>query len=243
MGFLKVFFVPSKIIMLLIIIALVLLVLKRRQQIAKRLLIASGILYLIFSSGIVATLLLHPLEYHYPYLQHPQDYPQSKAIVLLTAYSVDDQDVPLSSRMNSSSLFRVVETHNIYKHCQNCRVYITGNPDNAAVMQAQLIQLGIPDSAISIDTAATHTYISAVNMRQVFKDEPFFLVTSGGHMPRAMGVFEKQGMRPIAAPTDFIMPKNILMAPIIPKAHHLHFSDLAVTEYAALAWYWVMDRI
>jgi len=210
---------------------------------AKRLLIGAAVLYLVFSSGIVATLLLHPLEYQYSYLKNPQDYPQSKTIVVLTAYSVKDPNMPLSSRMNSSSLYRVVEANNIYKQCHDCRIYVSGPQESAEVMQEQLIQLGVPRSSISLDTAAMHTYNSAVNMRQVFKDEPFFLVTSAGHMPRAMGVFEKQGMQPIPAPTDHRMPKDILQAPIVPKSHHLYFSDLAVTEYAALVWYWLTDRI
>ena len=38
---------------------------------------------------------------------------------------------------------------------------------------------------------------------------PFILVTSAGHMPRSMAVFEAQGMQPIPAPTEFITHDNI----------------------------------
>ncbi len=206
-------------------------------------LIGSTVIYIVFSSGIIATILLHPLEYHYPYLKNPQEYPQSKAIVVLTAYAAKDYDMPLSSRTNSASLYRVVEAVRIYKQCQNCHIYISGPQESAEVIQELFIQLDIPHSSISLDTVSAHTYHSAINMKKILKNKPFFLVSSAGHMPRAMGVFEKQHMQPIPAPTDHRMPKDVMDAPIEPKSHHLYFSDLAVTEYAALAWYWLVNRI
>ena len=80
-------------------------------------------------------------------------------------------------------------------------------------------------------------------LRTLLGAEPFFLVTSAGHMPRAMGVFVKQGSRPIPAPTDFSLPKDPLAAHIAPNPLHLYYSDLAINEYAGLLWYYLTDKI
>ena len=39
--------------------------------------------------------------------------------------------------------------------------------------------------------------------RGICKSEPFYLVTSALHMPRAMKLFLKQGLNPLAAPSDY----------------------------------------
>jgi uncharacterized SAM-binding protein YcdF (DUF218 family) len=65
----------------------------------------------------------------------------------------------------------------------------------------------------------------------------FLLVTSAGHIPRAMGVFRKLGMNPRAAPTYYLTRRNWLAVQYLPSPLHLQYSDLAVSEYAALFWY------
>jgi len=62
-------------------------------------------------------------------------------------------------------------------------------------------------------------------------------VTSAYHMPRAMEVFQKMKMNPIAAPTDFKMEKNYDILDFFPDAQNLRKSDLVFHEYFAILFY------
>jgi len=234
---------PSGFATLLFLLALVLLLLRRRQKIAVVLLIASGSIFTAFSSGTVASFLLSPLEYRYPYLKNPSAYPQVNKIVVLTAYATEDALMPLSSYVNSSSAYRLLEANHLYRACAQCEIIVSGYDAAAVIMKTLLTELAVPAEKIQVDGNSPHTVNSALNLSSLLGNKPFFLVTSAGHMPRAMGVFIKQGMQPIPAPTDFSLPKDPLEASITPSPLHLYFSNLAINEYVGLAWYYLTGKI
>lgn len=240
---LRALILPSGCAVLLIAVALVLLLIGKRQRTAVGLLVASGCIVTIFSSSAVASLLLSPLEYRYPYLKDPAQYPQAKAIVVLTGYAATDALMPLSSYVNSSSAYRLLETKHIYLSCGQCEVIVSGYAEAAIIMRDLLTELGVPASKIRVDNRSSHTDESAYNLRALLGEQPFFLVTSAGHMPRAMQVFTKQGLQPIPAPTDYSLPKDPLAAQLTLSPLHLYFSDLAINEYAGLAWYYLSGKI
>jgi uncharacterized SAM-binding protein YcdF (DUF218 family) len=216
---------------------------ERFRRFSLPLLIFAGSVIVIFSTGTVAGLLLSPLEYEYPFVRNPKEHPGATKIVVLTGYGADYPLVPLTSKVNSASAFRVLEAQRLYFSCPKCEIIITGNNPAASLMKAMLVSMRIPAEKIRHDGESAHTYISAQTLGQWLQDEPFFLVTSAGHMPRAMGVFRKQGLNPIPAPTDYQLPKNFLDADFNPTPQHLYFSDLAVREYAGIAWYKLTGKI
>lgn len=239
----KALIVPSGFAASLFSIALILLLLRRWQRGVIGLLAISGAILMIFSSGPVASLLLRPLEYRYPYLKHPDQYPQADAIVVLAGYAAENHLMPLSSQVNISSAYRILEAKHLSQTCSRCEIIISGYENAPAIMKALLTELNIPASKIQIENNSPHTNASATNLRAQLKNRSFFLVTSAGHMPRAMGVFTKQDLQPIPAPTDYSLPKNPLNAPIAPNPLHLYYSDLAVNEYAGLAWYYLTGKM
>lgn len=204
---------------------------------------ASGLVLLVFSNGLVATLLMSPLEYEYPALQDPTRYPEVRTIVVLTGWAADDDVFPLSARMNSSSAFRVLEAANLYAARPDCRVLVTGSDVAARIMHRQLQRLGIPDQALLIDVESQNTAASAARVRKLLGDAPVFLVSSAGHMRRAMWTFQQQGVRPIAAPTDHLLPRSARNASWTTSATHLQASDLAAHEYVGLVWYRLRDSL
>lgn len=197
----------------------------------------AGLLYLLFSNGFIATLLMSPLEYAYPAMQDPLRFPEVQSIVVLTAYAAEDSDMPLSSRLNSSSTFRVMETANLFARRPDCQVIVSGGAIAARMMGEQLRLLGIPEKRLVIDDQSAHTNSSAESLAGMLAGKSVFLVTSAGHMERAIGVFRKHGITPIAAPTDYQLPRSASDASWMPSPIHLLASDLAVHEYLALAWY------
>lgn len=243
MSWIKDLLLPSGLIMLLLLLSSVLLFLPRWRRIAYLAIASATSFYLVFSSGWTSSLLLSPLEYRYESLQQPGNYPDVENIVVLTAYVADDPLMPLSSRFNSNSLFRIVEAHNIYKACERCRIIVSGTARYVELMHEQLLALGIPGTDLLTDPIDGHTVDSAESLARKLESKQFFLVTSAGHMVRSMGVFRKQGFRPVPAPTDYLMPKDFTRASIMPTAQHLMFTDLAVNEYLGILWYRMTGKI
>jgi uncharacterized SAM-binding protein YcdF (DUF218 family) len=209
-----------------------------------RVLVVLAIFILIpMSTGTVATILLSPLEYQFPIVDDIKYDESIHNIVVLTGAAEDDSQWPLSSRLNSSSTYRLLEAYRLFEACLDCQVYFSGDGVAARLMKQLLVAMGVPEDHVFVDGESPHTYDSAVNIKKNIRAEKFYLVTSAGHMPRAMGVFKKQGMDPVAAPTDFLQPKNFRKASLSLSPLHLYWSDLAIREYEALIWYHLADKI
>jgi len=235
--------VPSNLVLLVGFTGIGLLFLPRWRRIAPYFLTSAICLLLVLSSGKTAAALSGPLEYAYPKAPAPGADSAAKAIVVLAAYAADDPNMPLSSRPNSSALFRIVEAVHLWRACGQCSVIVTGVNPTTKVMGESLVALGIPSGQLRIDSEAANTYGSAVNMRTLLGEQPFYLVTSAAHMPRSMGVFLKQGLRPIAAPTDHQVPAVVAQADWAPSSLSLYFTDLAMHEHIGMLWYRLTGRI
>jgi uncharacterized SAM-binding protein YcdF (DUF218 family) len=228
---------PSNLAILSMVIGISMLFFDRFRGLAKALLIFAGSVILIFSTGTVAALLLSPLEYQYPFVKDPTEYPEVKIIVVLTGYAEDNPLIPPSSKVNSTSAFRLLEAQRLYLSCSGCKIIISGNKPATTLMKELLVTMGVPSGNLREDSTSAHTYISAQTLHQWFDEEAFYLVTSSGHMPRAIGVFEKQGMNPVPAPTDYKLPKDFLKAGMHLSPQHLYWCNLAIREYIGIAWY------
>jgi uncharacterized SAM-binding protein YcdF (DUF218 family) len=240
-GILKALVLPSNICFLLAAIGLALCVHVRTRKAALITLASAGVLLVTFSCGKTATWLLSPLEYAYPRV--PDQAAPVRAIVVLAAYAANDPDMSLGDRPNSASLYRVVESALLWQRCHECVVIVTGGSPTTNVLAELLVLLGVPRTQVRLDSDAADTSKSAVNMRRLLGDTPFYLVTSAGHMPRSMAVFTAAGTRPLPAPTDHRLPKNVAQAEWHLSAFHLECSDLAMHERFGMWWYRLRGRI
>ncbi len=233
---------PSHLAAVLIVAGIVFLRPVKSRAYGKALLVAGASTYFIFSNGVVATLLLRPLEYRYPPVMQVTEFSDVESIVVLTAYAVDDPSLPVSSRASSSVAFRVLEAARLFRESDANRIIVSGDGLAASVMLEMLTDTGVPGTAISVHGDAMHTSDSAYQLVDQLAGERFFLVSSAGHMPRAMGVFRKKGLVPVAAPTDYQLSRRIGPGSVRPSPLHLLGSDLAINEYAGLLWYRVSGK-
>ena len=236
-------FLPSGFATLLFLAGLATTAIGRTRRMSCRLFAAAAAVLVIFSNGLVATLLMIPLEYAQPALLDPRAHTDTQVIVVLTAYAAGDANMPESAHMNASSAFRILEAANLSFLRPDCRVIVTGSAEAARIMGHQLRILGVSDERLSIDITSNTTAASATRLKSMIGDSSLFLVTSAGHMRRAIGVFRKSGMHPIPAPTDYQLPGNALYASWTTSPIHLEASDLAIHEYFGLAWYSLTNKI
>jgi len=243
LGHLPAAVVPSGFATVLFLAGSVALLFRRTRSLALPLMAGAATVLLAFGNGLVASLLASPLEYSYPALRDPHQYPDAKVIAVLTAYAADDVEMSLSGRLNASAAFRVLEAANLWTARPDCLVVVSGSATAADIMARQLRSLGIPDRALVVDGDSDSTAESAVYLGGIAGGRSAFLVTSAGHMRRAVGVFRKNGITPIPAPTDYQLPRLARHASWTTSASHLQASDLAVHEYLALVWYRMTNRL
>jgi uncharacterized SAM-binding protein YcdF (DUF218 family) len=84
--------------------------------------------------------------------------------------------------------------------------WLSSGPSPAEDMQALLLFLGVPAEDIWLEGESRNTYENAPYSRQILDAkgiDQIILVTSAQHMPRSVGLFEKQGLEVLPAPADF----------------------------------------
>lgn len=229
--------VPSGLAYTLFVLGLLAAVKAQWRRFSWAMLALSGAITMVFSTGSVATALLSPLEYEYPAVHDTRTHQDIQHIVVLTGYAADDPDMPLTGRMHWASAFRVMMALQLQRGgCDSCDVIVSGDPITAKVMGESLIALGLPKERLKLETESPTTAASAENLQSMVK-EPFFLVTSAGHLRRALAVLRKQGLQPVPVPTDYQGPKDWRNAEERPSPQSLVTSDLAMHEYIGLLWY------
>ncbi len=216
---------------------------RRTRSLGSLLLALGSLALLILSTGPVSSALLNPLEFKYAAYGQKASDPDAGFIVVMAGYAVDVDYYPLSSKVNSSALFRLVEAHQIWNRDRAKRVVVTGHADVPGMMAELLAALGVAPESIMMENQSNNSFESARNVKEIVGENRFVLVTSAGHMPRSMAIFKKLGMKPIPAPTDFLASRNPFDAGFLPSAEYLHYSELAFHEYVGMAWYWLRGRI
>ncbi len=232
---------PLPLLLFLGLAGLLLLWFSRRQHTGKALVGLALLLLAVASSPWVANRLLGPLERHYPPILTRQ--PTTEYIVVLGGGHVSEQGLPAVSRLNGSSLARLVEGIRLYRLHPGSKLLLSGGPvfdpkPEAATMQAVALALGVPAHDITIEVASRDTAEQAKHLAPLLGDKRFLLVTSASHLPRAMALFRQQHLSPIAAPTDYQVKHGQQHGPgrYFPGASSLRKSEIALHEHLGLAW-------
>jgi uncharacterized SAM-binding protein YcdF (DUF218 family) len=160
----------------------------------------------------------------------------------LGAGNSGDARYPANEKLSSASLSRLIEGIRIYKQIPNCKLILSGGrifgsqPDSA-VMNNVASMLGVKPEDIVVEAGSRDTFNEAVFLKRIIGDKPFILVTSAYHMPRAIALFNQQGMYPIAAPTQLLIKKKTtVFKSFFPNSTYLVYSDIAIHEYLGMLW-------
>ncbi|MFV0548291.1 MAG: envelope biogenesis factor ElyC [Limnobaculum xujianqingii] len=232
---------PLPFLLLLMAIALLLLWFSRWQKSAKTLLTVSWLGLLLLSLQPVADRLLMPIENQYATYQKndPIDY----IVVLGGGYTYNPEWAP-SSNLFPNSLPRVTEGVRLYRQHPGAKMIFTGaeaisNPlPNAKVAAMVAESLGVPEQDIIILPQAKDTIEEAQAVAQIAQQKTLLLVTSANHLPRAMRIFQKEGLNPIPAPANQLATLGPLnpWEKAFPSAFYLSHSERAWYETLGNLW-------
>lgn len=207
---------PTTATLVLLGVAVALFWLGRWQRAAK--VMASGALAILLlgTSDFFVNATLRPLEGHYlPLYPRAQlDAAISAAgstphwIVVLGGGDTADPSVPANDQLSDSGLSRVVEGIRLLRLVPGTKLLLSGGvgakEKHADALGAVATSLGVSADQMELDKSAWDTEQEAHNLSPRLGREPFFLVTSAFHMPRAMALFRHAGAQPIAAPTHHL---------------------------------------
>ena len=94
----------------------------------------------------------------------------------------------------------------------NARIVLSGASQEAVDGRSMLVAAGISGARIVTETQAKNTWENAMFTRALIGAEgkaPWILITSGLHMPRAIGAFRQAGLNVVAVPTAPLAPETL----------------------------------
>ncbi|MFP1748778.1 envelope biogenesis factor ElyC [Lonsdalea quercina] len=233
---------PLPLLLLLMGIALLLLWFTHRQKTGRVVLTVSWLMLTLLSLQPVADRLLLPLESSYP-TWHPGQQRVGFIVVLGGGYTFNPEWAP-SSNLVGNSLARVTEGIRLYHANPGAKLIFTGaaakgNPVTSASTAARVAEsLGVPAEDILQVGTARDTSEEAAGTARWVGQQPFLLVTSANHLPRAMRFFEGQGLHPIPAPANQLAITSPLnpWEKLFPSALYLSHSERAWYETLGGLW-------
>jgi len=186
----------------------------------------------------VSNAILKPLEdSHSALLRTPMD---AKYVVVLGGGHKSNEGLSITSQINSISQNRLNEGIKHYNILDDAKLIVSGyggyDKNSHAFMQEILaMSLGVPRKDILRSDKARDTREEALYLKKTLEGKKFILVTSASHMKRAMLLFQKAGLDPIAAPTNHLAFETKGFASYF-SSKNLYKVEVAIHEYLGLAW-------
>jgi uncharacterized SAM-binding protein YcdF (DUF218 family) len=223
---------------------------ERRARWGKRWLSALFISYLLMATPLVASSLEKLLQGNLGVKQSNIEATDVDAILVLggggASYSAGDQEL---SVMSESSALRLIAGLSLWQQLDTDWIVVSGGDNPRAglltaeseTMQDSLIEFGVPDNRILVESGSANTHDQAINLAALFASndiDRFILVTSPTHMRRAYLTFIEAGFDPIpAAALEHSQSKETIDASLLPNLDALDASRNVLRELFGLLYY------
>jgi len=247
--FLPLFVYPLGLSLILLLIAL--FVFKKKG--AKKLIMLAFLILWVCSTDPLSKALTQSLEWQYSY---PETVPEADVIIVLGG-GTEAAIPPRTFVEVNSAGDRVFTAAKLYREGKAPILLLSGgniewlndsNSTPADQMAELLTFLGVPSSAMILESTSKNTYENVLNVKEIITEEGYekiLLVTSAMHMPRSVKLFEKQGIDVIPIPVDYSIVEeqqeqasfldNLLG--LIPSAGNLSVTTNALKEYLGIWMY------
>lgn len=245
------FAIPSNLAIILGLLGAVLLV-TRLARVGRCLLVASVIALALLGLSPLGNALIIPLEDRFPPWDDTHGAPDG-IVVLGGGITPDVSDARHEVALNEAAE-RVTTAAALARRYPAARIIYSGgsgalifSEGNEAVSAVRILEtLGVAPERVIAEEQSRNTVENAVFSMLLAMPQPgerWLLVTSGYHMPRAIGVFRKAGFPVEAYPVDWRTrgPQDALR-PFSTLGSGLERADTAVREWVGLLAYWLTGR-
>ena len=167
-------------------------------------------------------------------------------ILVLGGGHTDDTRFPANNQLSDQALVRLSEGIRIHRQLPGSTLITSGGSGESEIAQAKILAntallLGVDSSHLKMQTQPKNTWAEANEYKRLYADSAqLVLVTSAAHMPRAMYLFRKAGLNPIAAPTNHLVKKGTREKDFwywFPSSGNIKLMESAIHEYLGLLWY------
>lgn len=194
------------------------------------------------STDLVGNALLRPLEFKYGPVADDAIPGDVRYIVVLGSGYLPRDGIPVTAALSDDALVRVVEGVRLARRLPNAKLILSGGtapglPPCAIGYRILAVALGVDEASTLLFTQPRDTAEEAQAVASTLHDEPFLLVTSAYHMPRAMRLMKNAGTRAIPATTAHLVSAGGGWGwrLLLPRASGLSKSEYALHEYVGLA--------
>ena len=242
---------PSSVILLLILFS-TLLLWTRWAWAGRRMVLLGALLFLVCGLSPLGYALYVPLEERFARADLEKIKPDG-IIVLGGAEETlvaEARNVPALNEAGE----RILEAAMLAWRFPKTRVVFTGGTANviygggteADSARAHMISLGLSPDRLILEDKSRDTYENALYSRVLLAPKPgerWLLVTSAGHMPRAVGCFRSLGFNVLPWPVDYRTRGKQDMSRMFDKpSQGLRRVDRAAREWIGLIVYYVLGR-
>ncbi len=224
-----------------LLISAALLARSRRGKLAHALSLAAAALVLLPATGVVADLLVRPLEGQHPAVLEVQGLaPMPRYVAVLASGYHPRPGLPASAALDPTGVVRLTEGLRLLRQLPpGSQLLLSGGrqrdePPIARGYAALAAALGTPAAAIVMleEPVDTRAEIEAIRAR--VGTEPVLIVSSAVHMPRVMALAAREGLHALAAPTDYLSDPGRVHLGVVPSSAALRRSEAALHEYVGL---------
>lgn len=199
----------------------------------------------------VGSLLTSILENRFPI---PQKLPVSVDGIIALGGVVDAYESEKRGQFQiGSAIERITSLVELAQKYPEAKVVFTGGTGSATLPQYKeadgvkkfLSLFRIDQDRVIYERESRNTFENAKLSKELLKPQPeetWILVTSAFHMPRAVGVFRKQGWNVIAYPVDFEAPSDARLRLRLDLVGGLQEMSKASHEWLGLVVYWLTGR-
>jgi uncharacterized SAM-binding protein YcdF (DUF218 family) len=212
-----------------------------RKRLSTALFILAAATAYASSTGVVGDSLLGPLERQYPALRDDQSFPGVNWIVVLGSDYSPRAGIPVTAALDPDGLARIVEGLRLAHKYSGMRLLVSGGAPAGlappAHGYAELARdLGIEDSSLMVSDQPLDTGEEARAVVKLLGSQPFLLVTSAYHMPRAMRQMRRAGAAAIPAPGQQLVKSetSVDWGKLLPGSAGLRKTERAFHEYLGL---------
>jgi uncharacterized SAM-binding protein YcdF (DUF218 family) len=231
------------------------LILRNKNQLRNLLIVMTVVILWLSSTSVISNALAKSLEWQY---LPPKEVPISDVVVVLGG-GTEAAIYPRPGVEINSAGDRVLYAAQLYKEGKVQHILLTGGEIDwlnstsstpAEEMATILKSMGIPEDALWLETRSQNTYENALYSKQLLDEKgisKIILITSAMHMPRAVALFQKQGLDVIPVPVDYSVTQADVQIDntdligqfigLLPSTGSLNTTTNALKEYLGILTY------
>ncbi|MCC5849015.1 MAG: YdcF family protein [Verrucomicrobia bacterium] len=192
-------------------------------------LIVVCVLLLLFGYSPLPNALMRGLSQRYPPVG-VVDAEVREIVLLASGGFTAHESHPINARMTQDGLARLMEAVRLHRNLPESRIWVSipgvyTDIEINAILRDLAFLFQLPDHTLHPLSGARTTGDEArLAAKGIETNQPFYLVTSDFHQPRAMKTFEKAGLNPLPAPASIdrdSKPRSFSPSQLLPKSSAL----------------------